>query len=146
MSYSLWSPVIVAQVGTLLVSGNTAGTGTSYKKLMGWRKVVTVGSHPHSFRVQFALSPLPTCRVHFWKPLGSLDNHSNILTRWFRRNTQATRYPRWWARGILCQPNGGKKPGPLVSDRKYRPRYAQNMRHLIFLTRRTLLRPLQLRF
>ena len=71
------SPLLVVSVDTLLVQGNTAGNWTSYKKLKGWRKVVTFCSHLHSLRVQFALSPLPTCRVHVWKTLGSLDYHRN---------------------------------------------------------------------
>ena len=66
---------------------------------------MTVCSHPHSLRAQFALSPLSTCRAHFWKPLGSLDYHRNILPSWFSRKKQATRYPRRWIRGMLRKPN-----------------------------------------
>ena len=75
------SHVLVVSVGSLLAQGDIAGNWTSYKKLKGWRKVVTVCSHPHSLRVQFASSPLPTGRVHFRKPLGSLDYHRNNMPK-----------------------------------------------------------------
>ena len=90
----------IVSVGTRLEYGSTAGNGTSYKKSKGWRRVVTVCSHPHSLRVQFALSLV--CRVLFWKPVGSLDYHRNILRSWFCRIRRATRYPRRWTRVILC--------------------------------------------
>ena len=39
--------------------------------------------HPQSLRVQIALlSPLPTCCLPFWIPLGSLDYHRNNCSIW----------------------------------------------------------------